>query len=80
MLWEHTGFETLFYYDASMHGIWLAANTHLNTLCGTIGFMVGRKLVRTDMELTAYSVWIGAYTIMLAVINSHYDRFFYPGK
>lgn len=79
MLWEHTGFETMFYYDASIHGIWPALNIPFSTLSGIAGFMAARKLVRMNRELMAYSLWTSVYTVTLAIVSSHYDRFLFPG-
>ena len=80
MLWEHTGFETMFYYDASIHGIWPALNIPFFTVCGIAGFMSARKLVRMNRELSAYTLWTSAYTVALAMVSTHYDRFLYPGE
>ncbi|XP_067949663.1 uncharacterized protein [Watersipora subatra] len=79
MLWEHTGFETMFYYDASLHGIWPMLTMVASNLSAILGFMTSRKLVRKNKELSAYTVWISAYTFALATVSCHYDRFLYPG-
>lgn len=80
MLWEHTGFETMFYYDASMHGIWPALNIAASTLSGIAGFLAAWKLVKLNKELTAYTMWTSTYTILIGLMSCHYDRFLYPGK
>ena len=80
MLWEHTGFETMFYYDATLSGVWPALSSVACNLSALIGFMVARRLVRQNKELSAYTVWTCAYTVALAIVSCHYDRFLYPGK
>lgn len=79
MLWEHTGFETMFYYDASIHGAWPALTMVTSNLSAILGFMLARELVRRNAELSAYSMWTSAYTIAIAIVACHYDRFLYPG-
>jgi len=80
MLWEQTGFQTMFYYDASMHGILPSLNVAVYTVSGIIGFMICREFVRQNKELAAYTVWTGSYSAMLAIVSIHYDRVLYPGE
>lgn len=80
MLWEHTGFESLFYYDASINGVWPALNSLGSMLSGIAGYMLARKLIMWNMELAAYTVWTSAFSLITAMLASHYDRVLYPGE
>lgn len=80
MLWEYTAFDSLFYLDASINGLWPALNCFGSILAGIAGFMFARKLIQWNKELTAYTVWTGAFSILFAIASSHYDRLTYAGK
>lgn len=79
MIWEHTGFDSLFYLDASMSGALPALTAFASLLSGIIGFMLSRKLVCMNKELTSYMVWTTAFSLYYGFSSVHYDRLLYPG-
>lgn len=79
MVWEHTGFDSLFYMDASMSGVLPAVTAFASSLSGIIGFMLTRKLIFMNRELTSYTVWTMAFSLYYGFSSVHYDRLLYPG-
>jgi len=81
MLWEHTGWETMFFYGRSdLHGLAVCIFASTNVLLGLLGFSVCAALVRADRHSVAHSIWTSAYVATFAVATFGYNRAFYAGE
>ena len=81
LLWEHTGWETMFFFDSSeLHGIFPCLFALTNVLFGVVGFYLCYHLIRNDREDVAYTLWTTAYVCMFTILTLGYDRFLYSGE
>ncbi|XP_070553917.1 uncharacterized protein [Ptychodera flava] len=79
LLWGYTGWETMFFFDRSLHPIWPCLFACTNVSQGVLGFILVCKLVHNGKEATAHAVWTMSYTCMFAILTLGYDRFLYAG-
>lgn len=80
LLWQHTGWETMFFYGPDdLHGLFPCLFALTNVLFGVVGFYLSARLVKGDSEPTAHALWTTSYTCMFAILSFGYDRFIYAG-
>lgn len=80
LLWQHTGWETMFMFDTSLHGIWAALFASTNVSQGILGFYLAYRQIIAGRELSAHTLWVVSYCCMFAILLFGYDRFFYAGN
>lgn len=81
LLWQHTGWETMFFFGPEdLHGIFPCLFALTNVLLGVIGFVLCAYLVREGNDGTAHALWTTSYTCMFAILTFGYDRFIYAGS
>ena len=80
LLWNHTAWETMFFLDRSLHGIWPCVFAHTNVLLGVLGFCVCYRMIQAGMAGSAHAVWTTSYTCMFSILTFGYNRFLYAGN
>lgn len=80
LLWQHTGWESMFYLNKSMHGILPCVFACTNVLMGVIGFLICARLIQDGHERLQHFLWTSAYTCMFAILTLGYNRFLYAGQ
>lgn len=79
LLWEHTGWATAFYYDATISGVWPCLYLLVLAALCSAGYLAGRRLVLTDRGLAAYGLAAASYSCTVGVFSFWYDRILYAG-
>jgi len=80
LLWEHTGWETMFFFsDTEIHGLLSCLFAMTNVLLGIVGFLIAGLLIKRDSTTFVHALWTVPYTCMFAILSFGYDRFMYPG-
>ena len=80
LLWHYPGWETMFFLDRNLHGIWPCLFANTNVSLGVLGFCICYKLIKDGNDLAVHKYWTTAYTCMFAILTFGYDRFLYAGN
>jgi len=81
LLWQHTGWETLFFYSFyEIHGIFACLFAFTNILLGIAGFLICGALIRLGHESKVHAIWTTPYICMFSILSFGYDRFLHSGK
>jgi hypothetical protein len=88
---SHTGWETMFYLDRSLHGIFPCLFALTNVSQGILGFYLVYKAVQANRNFLAgilvivkvegsVALWAVNYVIMFGILGFGYQRFMYAGR
>jgi len=81
LLWQHTGWETMFFYRRNdLHGLLPTLFAATNVLLGVFGFLLTALLISCDYRKVASMLPIYSYGIMFSILGFGYKRFLFSGN
>jgi len=81
LLWQHTAWETMFYFRrADLHGLLPTIFASTNVLLGVIGFIITARLISKKYQKIAFNLPIYSYGIMFSILGFGYKRFLFAGN
>jgi len=79
LLWHLTGWETMFFLDKTLHGIFPCLFSFTNISQGILGYYLVYKSARYGNHFLSVSLWSVNYCIMFGILGFGYKRFMYAG-